>query len=188
MDSLVFVTSNPGKAQEASRLLGRPITAMQIEIPEIQAVEFGEVVAQKAVDAARWLGKPVLVEDSGLEIAAWSNFPGALTKWVTKSVGEAGLVRMLTPFGNRQAVAVSVLGVAWPGIPPEAVPVVEGRVPGTIAPAPRGTNGFGWDVIFIPDGDTRTFAEMPPADKDARSHRGRAFAALKKALETLETL
>jgi len=73
---------------------------------------------------------------------------------------------------------VSTLGLAWPGARPEEVVVAEGRVAGTLAPEPRGSNGFGWDVIFVPTGETRTFAEMSPEEKNARSHRARAFAEL----------
>jgi XTP/dITP diphosphohydrolase len=87
---------------------------------------------------------------------------------------------MLDPFGDRRAEAVSALAVATHGSP--EVLVAEGRAPGRIAEAPRGSNGFGWDVIFVPEGETRTFAEMAPAEKDALSHRARAFARLRELL------
>jgi non-canonical purine NTP pyrophosphatase (RdgB/HAM1 family) len=180
LSSLVFVTSNPGKAREASRFLGRPVEARALDLPEMQSLDFEEVAAAKARGAAEALGTAVLVEDSGLALAAWNGFPGPLTKWLTESVGEAGLARMLEPFGDRRVEAVSVLAVARPG--DSRVTVAVGRVPGVIAEAPRGRGGFGWDVIFVPEGESRTFAEMSAEEKDARSHRAKAFARLRELL------
>ena len=177
---LLFVTSNEGKAREASRFLGRQVLARPLEIREIQSLDFAEVARAKAREAAAALGETVLVEDSGLSLATWNGYPGPLTKWVTEAVGEAGLARMLDPFGDRRAEAVSALAVASPG--GGEVVLAIGRAPGRIAESPRGTNGFGWDVIFVPDGETRTFAEMKPEEKDAVSHRARAFAALRELL------
>lgn len=180
LSRLVFVTSNAGKASEASRFLKRPVVARALELPEIQSLDFAEVARAKAHAAAEVFGVAVLVEDSGICVGAWNGFPGALTKWLTHSVGEAGVARMLDAFPDRRAEAVSALAVVRP--PSDEVVVAVGRVPGRIAPAPRGSNGFGWDVIFIPDGETRTFAEMAPEEKDALSHRARAFEDLRRRL------
>jgi non-canonical purine NTP pyrophosphatase (RdgB/HAM1 family) len=180
--TLLFVTGNPGKAREAARLLGRAVTARALDLPERQSLDFREVARAKALEAARIVGETVLVEDSGLAVDAWNGFPGPLTRWLTASAGEGGLARMLDAFPDRRAQAVSVLAVASPGCAEEEVVLVEGRVAGSIAPAPRGAGGFGWDVIFVPDGETRTFAEMTDQEKDARSHRAAAFAALAATL------
>jgi non-canonical purine NTP pyrophosphatase (RdgB/HAM1 family) len=179
---LVFVTSNTGKAREASALLGRPVEARLLDQREIQSLDFEEVVRAKAVEAARLLGTTVLVEDSGLAVAAWSGFPGPLTRWVTASVGQTGLARMLDPFSDRRVDAVSALGLAEPGSGEADVLVAVGRVSGHLALLPRGESGFGWDVLFVPDGDERTFAEMPLDEKNRRSHRASAFAALRRLL------
>jgi non-canonical purine NTP pyrophosphatase (RdgB/HAM1 family) len=183
LDGLVFVTSNPGKAREASALLGRAVAAQLVDLPEIQSLDFREVARAKAIVAAHALGVPVLVEDSGLAVAGWGGFPGPLTKWITMGgLGQEGLAKMLDGFSDRSAEAVSVLAVARPGQREPDVLVAEGRVKGSIALHPRGENGFGWDVLFIPEGETRTFAEMGEEEKNARSHRARAFAALSAAL------
>jgi non-canonical purine NTP pyrophosphatase (RdgB/HAM1 family) len=180
---LVFVTSNAGKAREASAFLGRAVAAHEVDLPEIQSLDFREVARAKALVAARALGAPVLVEDSGLAVAGWGGFPGPLTKWITAGVlGQEGLAKMLDGFSDRSAEAVSVLAVARPGDREADVTVAEGRVKGSIALHPRGENGFGWDVLFIPEGETRTFAEMGEAEKNARSHRARSFAALRAAI------
>ncbi len=180
---IAFVTSNEGKAREAAYFLGRPVSAAPVDIPEIQSVDFAEVARVKALAAAAALGCAVLVEDSGLEIRAWGGFPGPMTKWITAGPpGPAGLAKMLDPFPDRQAAAVSALAFARPGDRPEEVVVAVGRCKGSLAPVPRGSNGFGWDVVFIPEGDTRTWAEMSEAEKNRDSHRARAFAALRAAL------
>ena len=182
LEGLVFLTSNPGKAREATAFLGRPVMPRAVDLPEIQSLDFAEVVTAKALAAADRLGVPVLVEDSGLVLPAWKGYPGPLTKWAVESVGEAGFARLAHASGDPRVEAVSTLGLAWPGAAPEEVVVAVGRVPGSLAAEPRGSNGFGWDVIFVPDGETRTFAEMPAAEKNERSHRAMAFAELRRRL------
>ena len=116
----------------------------------------------------------MLVEDSGLAIEAWGGFPGALVKWVEKSAGLEALARMLDAFPDRSAVAVCAIAYCDGG----EVVTARGEVRGTIAPEPRGSGGFGWDVLFVPEGEERTFAEMSAAEKDGVSHRRRAWDAL----------
>ncbi|MEO8585295.1 MAG: non-canonical purine NTP pyrophosphatase [Acidobacteriota bacterium] len=177
---LTFVTSNAGKAREAGVILGRTVTAQPLDVPEIQSLDFVEVVRAKAVVAARAFGVPVLVEDSGLVVAGWGGFPGPFTKWITMgALGQEGLAKMLDGFSDRGAEAVSALGVARPGQDAKDVVVAIGRARGSIALHPRGENGFGWDVLFIPEGATRTWAELSDEEKMRDSHRARAFAALR---------
>ena len=182
LDGLVFLTSNPGKAREAAAFLGRPVAARALDLPEIQSLDFAEVVVAKALAAAERLGVPVLVEDSGLALPGWKGYPGPLTKYAVGAVGEAGFARLAHAWGDPRAEAVSTLGLAWPGAAAEDVVVASGRVAGSLAPEPRGSNGFGWDVVFVPEGEERTFAEMSAEEKNARSHRARAFAELRKLL------
>ncbi len=181
---LTFVTSNAGKAREAAIFLGREVAVKDVEVPEIQSLDFAEVARAKAIVAAGALGIPVLVEDSGLAVDAWGGFPGPLTKWITRgAAGQEGLAKMLDGFSDRSAEAVSVLAVALPGQDTRDVVVAEGRVQGSIALHPRGTNGFGWDVLFIPEGATRTWAEMSEEEKNLLSHRARAFRRLRALLQ-----
>ncbi len=181
-EGLIFVTSNAGKAREASQFLSRPVESHPLELLEIQSLSFDEVVRAKAIAAANRLGTAVLVDDSGLSFPAWNGFPGPFTRWTLEAAGLEGLAQMAGLLPGRRAEAVAVLGVARPGDRPGAVVVAEGRVLGTIAASPRGSNGFGWDPIFVPDGGDRTWAEMAGEEKNALSHRGRAFAALKALL------
>ena len=186
LDSLAFLTSNAGKAREAAAHLGRPVAARALDLPEIQSLDFAEVVTAKAIAAAERLGVPVLVEDSGLVLPAWKGYPGPLTKFAVGAVGEAGFARLAHAWGDPRAEAVSTLGLAWPGALAEDVVVAVGRVSGSLAPEPRGTSGFGWDVIFVPEGETRTFAEMTAEEKNACSHRAKAFAELARRLAAKE--
>jgi non-canonical purine NTP pyrophosphatase (RdgB/HAM1 family) len=174
----VFVTGRPEKAKEAERL-GFLLERADLDLTELQALDPGEVVEAKAREAYGKLGHPVLVEDSGLAIHAWGGFPGALVKWLEKSAGLEAIARMLEAFSDRSATAVCVIA-HFDG---ERLVTGRGEVAGTIAASPRGGGGFGWDSLFLPTGSDRTFAEMTGEEKDAVSHRRRAWEALAGKLE-----
>ena len=167
---VVFVTSRAEKAEEARRL-GFDIERLDLDLPEPQALDPSEIVAAKARAAFARLERPVLVEDSGLAVQAWGGFPGALVKWLEKSAGVAALPRMLDPFSDRSATAVCAIAYFDGGTMISA----RGEARGSIAEAPRGEGGFGWDSIFVPEGGSRTFAELAPEEKDRVSHRRRAW-------------
>jgi XTP/dITP diphosphohydrolase len=171
-----LVTGNEHKWLEAQRIVGRSLERVALDLPEIQAPSVADVAREKARVAYAELKRGLIVEDAGLELACLGGFPGPFIKYWEKLGGLVSICRALDGFWSRSATAVCVLGVASES----GVRVVEGRVAGTIAPEPRGKGGFGWDAIFIPEGDTRTFGEMSPEEKDARSHRRRAWEALRE--------
>jgi non-canonical purine NTP pyrophosphatase (RdgB/HAM1 family) len=173
-----FITGSEGKAREVARILGAELAHRPLELPELQAVELEEVITRKAEAAYRELGTPVIVEDTGLFFAAWGGLPGALVKWFVERVGVEGMCRMLDGFADRGATARTV-AAAYDG---RTLVTRRGEVPGRVADAPAGAGGFGWDALFIPDGATRTFAEMAPDEKLGFSMRTRAFQALAAAL------
>ena len=176
---LKFVTGNPNKLREAQEILGIKMEQGSADhLHEIQTNDIRQLVEHKVTEAWREFQCPVLVEDSGLILTAWNGLPGALVKWFEKSVGCEGMLKMLESFENRQAEALCLAAV-YDG---KTMVIGEGRVSGTISPAMRGNQGFGWDVIFIPDGESRTYAEMSPAEKNSRSHRRQAFESLKSQL------
>ncbi|MGH3089551.1 MAG: RdgB/HAM1 family non-canonical purine NTP pyrophosphatase [Rubrobacteraceae bacterium] len=178
----IFVTSNENKRREVEGMLGLSLEAASPEVPEIQSLDFSEVVRVKAFAAREALGSPsrvVIVEDSGLVVEAWNGLPGALTKWFLASVGNEGLLKMLSPFEERAARAVCAVAVI-DGVGEAAVFV--GEVEGKIAGEQRGEGGFGWDPIFIPGGGDLTYAEMGE-EKHRDSHRARAFRSVGKWLE-----
>ena len=170
---IVFVTSRAEKAREAERL-GFAIERLDVELSEPQALDPSDIVAEKARSAYAMLSRPVLVEDSGLAIRAWGGFPGALVKWVEASAGIPALPRMLDAFEDRGATAICAIAYYDGG----EIVTARGEARGSIAAAPRGSGGFGWDTVFVPEGSDRTFAEMAPAEKDRVSHRRRAWDAL----------
>lgn len=176
--SWVLVTSNENKWREAQRILGRELERVSVDVPEIQAASTSEVALEKAREAFAVLKRPVIVEDAGVELAALGGFPGPFIKYWEKLGGLESICRALDGTSNRSAAAVCALGVCTA----DGAYVVEGRVEGVISRAPRGANGFGWDAIFMPENDARTFGEMTSEEKDARSHRRRAWEALRARL------
>jgi XTP/dITP diphosphohydrolase len=178
MQPPVFVTGRAEKAREAERL-GFRLERVDLDLAEPQALDPADIVERKARDAYAKLARPVIVEDSGLAIRAWGEFPGALVKWVEKSAGLEAMARMLDAFSDRSATATCALAY-FDG---ERVLQGRGEVSGAIARAPRGTGGFGWDALFIPEGSDQTFAEMSGEEKDRVSHRRRAWEAFARQLD-----
>ena len=178
-EKLKFVTSNADKVREVADILER--TLLQVSLPnlnEIQESDMKKIVVHKARQAFDELKCPVLVEDSGLIFTAWNGLPGALVKWFEISVGCHGLLKMLEGFKNREAFAVCVAAV-FDG---HQILLAKGERKGKIAHRTRGENGFGWDVIFIPEHSEKTYAEMNFNEKNAISHRRMAFEELKKKM------
>jgi non-canonical purine NTP pyrophosphatase (RdgB/HAM1 family) len=179
LDDLVFVTSNLGKLREAEAVLGRSLDHCGLDLPELQTLDLGEVVRGKARAAWKRLERPVLVEDTSLELGGLGGFPGPLIRWLLASVGPEGICRIAGCFDDRRATARCLI-CASDG----AIEVFgEGVVEGTIAASPRGDGGFGWDSAFVPcDGGGRSYGEMDEEEKNLFSHRHKAFIALRDAL------
>ena len=179
LERLVFVTSSEAKHREAQDILGRPIDRVTLDLVEPQGLDVVEVAREKARLAAILLGRPVLVEDTSLELVALGGFPGPLVRWLLAAAGPAVIARMLDPFPVRDAVARCAAVVRdgeqeWIGV---------GEALGEIVADARGAGGFGWDVVFAPEwGGGRTYAEMTAAEKNSRSHRRLAFEALRERL------
>jgi non-canonical purine NTP pyrophosphatase (RdgB/HAM1 family) len=123
----------------------------------------------------------VVVEEAGLELAALNGFPGPLVRWMLDAVGGEGIARAALALGDARARAVCRL--AW-GDGRRTV-VGRGETAGELVLPARGRNGFGWDPVFRPDGETRTYGELEDAEKDALSHRGRAWRDLAAGLDAL---
>lgn len=177
----IFVTSNPNKRREAENILGMRLLSASPEIPEIQHLDLAEVARAKAGLARRALGdppEPVIVEDSGIVFCAWNGLPGAFSRWFLEAVGVEGMLRMLSGERDRRALAVCVVAVSMRG---KGIETFRGEVRGGVADAPRGTGGFGWDPIFVPEGSSRTYAEMGEV-KHEDSHRARAFREARRWL------
>lgn len=176
----VLVSGNPGKAEEARRIVGAQLETVELDLPEIQSLDLREILRAKAEEAWRRLKRPVIVDETGLELDALGGFPGPLVKWMLQAVGAEGIARTALALENPGVTARCAL-MYFDG----ATPVIgEGAVPGTLVP-PRGEGGFGWDSIFLPQGETLTYAELSPHRKDEIGHRGLALRRLVQELRGL---
>jgi XTP/dITP diphosphohydrolase len=178
--SIRLATSNVHKAREIEQVLGIAVERVPLDLTEVQALDVSAVIEAKAREAYARTGVPILVEDTGLYFAAWNGLPGALVSWFMKTVDSAGLCRMLRPGDTRAAVARTAIGF-FDGTEFHAF---LGELAGSVAGEPRGTNGFGWDTLFIPDGSARTMAEMTADEKNALSMRAAAAKELRAFLDT----
>ena len=135
---------------------------------------------RKAADAYAQLGQPVLVDDTGLAVHAWNGLPGAPVTWFLGSVGPQSILVMAAGLSDRRAAVTTALGFATA----DGVQVFQATVPGTLAPEPRGSFGFGYDPIFIPGNDPaqRTYAQLPAEEKNRVSHRRRAVDVMRAEL------
>lgn len=172
---ICFATSNPHKLREAREILASTVEveAVAMELEELQTTDLRELVRHKAQQAWEHVKRPVMVEDTSLIFTAWGVLPGVFIKYFLENMSPAALVSALEPSGNDAAEAVCGVGYHDGA----QVHYFEGRVTGCIV-SPRGRNGFGWDVIFQPRGERRSFAEMEAAEKNRYSMRGRALAGL----------
>lgn len=188
---LVIATHNEGKRREISALLepfGIKVSAASqhgLDEPEETENTFAGNARIKAHFAARATGLPALSDDSGLIVTALDGAPGVYTAdWAETPQGRDFAMAMekvwsllevkSAPF-PREAAFVCTLCLAWPDGHDE---VFEGRVEGQVVWPMRGKNGFGFDPMFLPDGETETFGEMDPGRKHAMSHRADAFRQL----------
>lgn len=181
--SIVLATRNPGKVAEIRDLLGglpvRLLSTDDLDAPP--AVEEDEPTLRgnarkKAMAFHQHTGQPALADDTGLEVEALKGAPGVHTARfagpdATPADNNAKLLRELDGAETRRARFRTVVAV----VDETGVHYFEGVCAGRIADAPRGDKGFGYDPLFIPDGEQRTFAEMDPAEKNAISHRKQAL-------------
>lgn len=174
----VLVTGNSGKLAEARRLSPFKMEAEPIDLPELQSLDLVEVVVAKADEAWRRLGRPLVVEETGLELTALNGFPGPLVKWMLEAIGAEGISRLAHSAGDPRATARCLLLFR----DRERSVLAEGSTTGELVLPARGGHGFGWDPVFSPNGLDRTYGELGDAEKDAISHRGHAWRELASKL------
>lgn len=184
--TLVIATHNKGKVKEIAALLGARIgdcvTASELNLPEPEETEttFTGNAVLKAVAAAKASGHVALADDSGLAVNALNGDPGIYSaRWAGPDKDfNLAMNKVNEALGNsadRTGGFVCALALAWPD---GHVETVEGRVDGTLVWPPRGEKGFGYDPMFVPENADRTFAEFTLEEKQAVSHRARAFQVL----------
>ena len=174
---IYFVTSNKGKYAEAQAIFG-DLMQRDIGYTEIQADTLEEVALYGMKEVAANLGGPVMLEDAGLFVEALKGFPGVYSAYTQKTIGNAGILRLMEGQENRKAYFKSVVAYAEPGM--DAV-IFSGEVQGQIGFEARGSKGFGYDPIFYV-GDV-SLAEMDLEKKNQISHRSGSMRALIKWLD-----
>lgn len=169
---VLFVSSNKHKFNEAKNILGKNkinLGFSKDSLREIQADSIKEIAAQKADDAFRRIHKPVIVEDAGLFIDSLNGFPGPFSAYVFKTIGNSGILRLVK--SNRKARFESVVAYCDNKY---GVVLFSAKVDGKISKISKG-KGWGYDPIFIPKGETKTYAML--SNKNELSHR---YKSLKK--------
>lgn len=198
MSEVVVATNNAHKLREVSRMFAAEFPGLGVAsladvepYPEPAETEdtFEGNATIKARECTARTGKPALADDSGLEVDVLGGMPGVRSaRWAGPQHDDdenlALLLRQIddVPPDRRGARFVCAMALT---LPDGAVFTVRGVVEGRLITSPRGTNGFGYDPIFVPDGYTVTTAELSPSDKDAISHRGKAVRAILEVLATL---
>lgn len=196
--TITFVTGNKNKLAEVQRLLSTTASSSddqsstlpfdiinhKLDLPELQGTP-EDIAREKCKLASTQLQTAVFTEDTCLCFSALNNLPGPYIKWFLEGIGLEGLNKLLVGFDNNQAYAQTIIAFS-PG-PDEEIQLFDGRTEGYIVPA-RGSKDFGWDPIFEPteQGNSgskkKTYAEMSGDEKDAISHRGRAFRKFREYL------
>ncbi len=179
MDLLVC-TTNEGKRREFSHELKKHgINAIRIREKSIEPQASLEAVA---MSSAAYLyakySRPLIVEDAGLFVDALRGFPGVYSAYAMKTIGYDGILKLLEGIENRRARFVSVIAYASA----EGISLFKASTSGKIV-EPRGSSGFGFDPIFMPDGSDKTFAEMSVEEKNRYSHRGKALRQFLRRLK-----
>lgn len=179
---IYFLSKNEHKLREIRRFLepyGFEVEIMFEDKVEIQSDNLAEIV-KKAVEFVGRRDHAFFAEDAGLFIDHLNGFPGPYSSYVYKTIGIDGILKLMLGVKNRKATFRSAIALFHPEL--DEIKVFEGDVEGVISTEKRGAGGFGFDPIFIPRGESRTFAEMSLEEKNKYSHRARA---VKKMLDFL---
>ena len=168
-----LVTHNRHKYEEMKKLVPE-LEMLEMEYPEIQANTLEEVVDFSLEYLSKEIEGNFIIDDSGLFIDSLNDFPGVYSAYVFDTLGNEGILKLMEGKVHRDAYFKTIIGIRFEGINYKLVGICHGR----IAEEPRGENGFGYDPIFIPEGNEKTFAEMSTEEKNKISHRGKAMRKL----------
>lgn len=175
---ITFVTSNKGKLHEATEALaplGIDVVGSDARPIEIQGETLAEISRAKCEILVGKVAPPFIVDDGGLFIDALQGFPGVFSAHALRTIGVPGILKLMHGVADRRAHFSAVVTLC----DGNDIDSFEGRCDGSLLSSPRSTgHGFGFDPIFVPEGQTQTFAELPAEYKNRFSHRGRALAGL----------
>lgn len=173
-----FITGNKSKAEQLAFHLDMPVEHHKLDLQEIQSLDLEEIVRDKAQRAWDILKTPVLVEDTSLTFPALGKLPGPLIKWFLTQLDNEGLARLVDG-KDRTAIAEVKFGLH----DGSACHIFTGTIQGKVAETPTGEKGFGWDPIFIPDGSSKSWAEMTLEEQAETSMRRIALRELQAFLK-----
>jgi len=182
MNTIYFITGNSGKVkevQEKFKDFNIKIVQKNLGYPEIQADTIKEVAKYGLEFLKNKINKPFILEDAGIFIKGLKDFPGVYSKYVFYTIGNEGILKLLEEKENRNAIFRSVY--AYYSEDGETKYFL-GECKGLISTKSKGNNGFGYDPIFIPNNQNKTFAEMDLNEKNKYSHRGKAIDELIKSI------
>lgn len=177
LSDLTVVTTNKNKLAEINAILGTNHKMSKIDVEEIQSLDLDEVVAAKAKAAYNKIRKPVMVTDVSLEIEKLNGLPGTFVKYFIKTLGTTGTVRLLGK-GVHKAKATDAVAI-YDG---KILKIFKGTIKGSLAHEDRGSAGFGFDKVFIPQGYNKTWSQLSGEAKNKISHRAKALRKLKRFL------
>lgn len=180
MKKITFVTGNKNKVLEAEKILNIPLKTVNIDLEEIQETDLEKIALHKIDQAYKKVKGPVIIDDVGIYIHSWNNFPGPLIKWILKAANNSPKILLKMLEGEKDRSATAKLAVGFHDGKKHYL--FFGEILGTIANKIRGENGFGWDSVFVPEGQTKTYAEMSLEKKNKVSHRKMALDKLKDFL------
>lgn len=187
----MLASANQGKLKELKKLLSDiEIEVLSLsdfpEAPEVieNGETFEENALKKATQIAEYTKKLTLADDSGLEVLALGGAPGIKSSRFAENDKERvnKLLKMMEGKKDREAKFTCAIAIAKPG---SEVKVVRGEVEGVITEAPKGSHGFGYDPVFVAEGYSKTFAEMPLKEKNKISHRAKALTKAKIVLQEI---
>lgn len=180
--TITFITGNKSKAEQLALHLNHPVEHKKLDLVEIQSLDPEEIIEHKAKEAYKQINTPVLVEDTSLIFHALGKLPGPLIKWFLTELDNEGLCRILDGYEDRSALARVFFGL-YDG---KELKMFQGEMKGTIAKSPRGKRGFGWDPIFIPEGQSKTWGEMDDEEQKQTSMRRIALKQLEGYLKKVK--
>jgi len=172
LSELSFATSNENKFQEAERILsnlGIKLNFFKTTLEEMQSNNLSDIAEQKAINAYKLVQKSVIIEDDGLFIDSLNGFPGPYSSYIYDTIGNNGIMNLLADSKIRDAKFVSIIAYCDNDC---VVKLFESSIPGKISSIIE-KGGWGYDPIFIPDGESKTYANV--SDKDKFSHRSAAL-------------
>jgi non-canonical purine NTP pyrophosphatase (RdgB/HAM1 family) len=171
---ITLVTGNPNKVKEIEAIAhGRlEFQNQKIDLTEIQSADLHEIVERKLKEAYEKIGGPVVVEDTAAGLDNLNGLPGPFIKFFHDKIGDDALFKLAKRDG--EPASITCTAGYYDG---QNLIITDGVIKGTVT-SPRGDNGFQLDKVFVPEGETRTMAEMSPEEKNAISHRFKAFSAL----------